>query len=327
MIPFSILDLATISEGHSLASALEQTRNTAIAAEAAGYHRYWLAEHHGMRSVASSATSVLLSHIGAHTQRIRIGSGGVMLPNHSPLVIAEQYGTLAELYPGRVDLGLGRAPGTDMTTARALRRQMNDSVDSYPNDIVELQRYLSDQEQPVLAIPGQGTNVPLWLLGSSLYSAELASYLGLPYAFASHFAPDDLIPAMQVYRDGFRPSKQQETPYAMAGVMVVLADTDEEAQRLFTSVQQKFRQMRTGENTPMPAPIDSMEGVWSESEKAMVNHILRYAMVGTPESVKPKLAQFIEQTGIDELIVSIPIHDPDARMHCLTQLAELRDSL
>lgn len=327
MIPFSILDLATIAEGHSTADALANTRKLAVAAEDRGYLRYWLAEHHGMHSVASSATSVLLSHIGAHTTTIRIGSGGVMLPNHSPLVIAEQFGTLAELYPGRVDLGLGRAPGTDMATARALRRHTDDAVDSYPNDIVQLQRYLSDIPQAVQAIPGQGTDVPLWLLGSSLYSAELSAYLGLPYAFASHFAPDDLPQAMTVYRNSFRPSAQLEQPYAMAGVMVVLADTDEEATRLFTSVQQKFRQMRTGENTPLPAPVDSMEGLWNDAEKMMVQHVLKYAMVGTIDSVRPKLQQFIDRTGIDELIVSIPIHDMAARLHSLELLAELRDSL
>lgn len=327
MIPFSILDLATIAEGHTTADALNNTRDMAQAAEQNDYHRYWLAEHHGMKSVASSATSVLLSHIGAHTESIRIGSGGVMLPNHSPLVIAEQFGTLAELYPGRVDLGLGRAPGTDMATARALRRNSDPAVDTYPDDIVQLQRYLSDDPQSVQAIPGQGTRTPLWLLGSSLYSAELSAYLGLPYAFASHFAPDDLIRAMRVYRDNFRPSQQSQTPYAMAGVMVVLADTDEEAKHLFTSVQQKFRQMRTGENTPLPAPVDNMDDLWNPADRAMVDHVLHYALVGTKESVREQLQQFISQTGIDELIVSIPIHDKDARLHSLKLLAELRDTL
>lgn len=327
MIPFSILDLATVAEGYSIADALANTRKLAVAAEDKGYQRYWLAEHHGMQSVASSATSVLLSHIGAHTKKIRIGSGGVMLPNHSPLVIAEQFGTLAELYPGRVDLGLGRAPGSDMATARALRRNTDAPVDSYPNDITQLQRYLSDMPQPIQAIPGQSTHVPLWLLGSSLYSAELSAYLGLPYAFASHFAPDDLQQAMAIYRESFRPSNQLEKPYAMACVMAVLADTEDEAARLFTSVQQKFRQMRTGENTPLPAPIDSMEGLWNPAEKMMLDHVLKYAMVGTVDSVRLKLQQFLDRTGIDELVVSIPIHDMTARLHSLELIAQLRDTL
>jgi len=326
MIPVSILDLATIAEGHTIADALTMTRTMAIAAENHGYHRYWLAEHHGMKSVASSATAVLLANIGAATKHIRIGSGGVMLPNHSPLVIAEQFGTLAELYGDRIDLGLGRAPGTDMQTARALRRHSDASVDQYPQDIRELQSYLSQQAQPVLAVPGQNTQVPLWLLGSSLYSAQLAAEFGLPYAFASHFAPDQLIEALDIYRRYFKTQSENAKPYAMAGVMVVLADTDAEANYLFTSVQQKFAQMRSGGNTPFPMPVDTMDGRWSVADKQMVDHVLKYALVGTKESVKPKLERFIEATGIDELIVSLPIHNNDARLKSLTLMAELRDS-
>jgi luciferase family oxidoreductase group 1 len=327
MIPFSILDLSVVAEGGSVAESLNTTRQMAVEAEKLGYKRFWLAEHHGMKGVASSATSVILSHIGAATSTIRIGAGGVMLPNHAPLVIAEQFGTLAELYPNRVDLGLGRAPGTDMQTSQALRRNNSSSVDQYPNDILELQGYLSHEEQAVIAIPGQNTEVPLWLLGSSLYSAEVAANFGLPYSFASHFAPDQLMQAMQVYKETYRPSEQHPSPHAMAGVMIVVADTDEEANYLFTSVQQKFKQMRSGGNTPFPRPVDTMDGRWSAADKQMVDHVLKFALVGSKETVKPKLQQFINMSGIDELIVSIPIHDSVARMHCLTLFAELRNEL
>jgi luciferase family oxidoreductase group 1 len=327
MIPISILDLATIGEGRSVAEALAMTRTMAVAAEKHGYKRYWLAEHHGMKSVASSATAVLLSSIGAVTKDIRIGSGGVMLPNHSPLVIAEQFGTLAELYGDRIDLGLGRAPGTDMNTARALRRNSDKSADQYPQDIRELQSYLSPQAQSVLAIPGQNTQIPLWLLGSSLYSAQLAAEFGLSYAFASHFAPDQLIEALNIYRNYFKASNDLAKPCAMAAVMVVLADTQSEADYLYTSVQQRFLKMRTSENIPFPRPVDSMDARWSMPEKHMVNHVLQHALVGTKESVKTKLAHFVLATEIDELIVSFPIHDNEARLKSLQLMAELRDSM
>ncbi len=240
--PFSILDLAPIAEGSSLADALDNSRKLAIQAEQSGYNRVWLAEHHGMFGVASSATSVVLGHIAAATSKIRIGSGGVMLPNHSPLVIAEQFGTLATLFPDRVDLGLGRAPGTDMATARALRRHQTSDVDNYPEDIRELQHYLGAPQagQNIIAVPGANTYIPIWLLGSSLYSAKLAGQFGLPYSFASHFAPDQLFDAISLYRSSFQASQQSQRPYMMAGLMAVIADSDEEAKYLFTSVQQQF---------------------------------------------------------------------------------------
>lgn len=323
-LPFSILDLAPIAEGASVADALNNSRRLAVQAEKSGYHRIWLAEHHGMHGVASSATAVVLGHIAAATSRIRIGSGGVMLPNHSPLVIAEQFGTLATLFPDRVDLGLGRAPGTDMATARALRRNLNSDVDNYPDDIRELQHYLAAPQagQNIVAVPGANTNIPLWLLGSSLYSAQLAAKLGLPYSFASHFAPDQLFDAINLYRSTFQSSMQCNTPYVMAGVMAVVADTDEEAAYLFTSVQQQFVNMRRGVNRPFAKPMDDLSLICSDADQAMLSNILRYAVVGSQQSVTDKLSQFIEATKVDELIVSMPIHDIKARLTSAEMLAE-----
>ncbi|SHE47358.1 luciferase family oxidoreductase, group 1 [Marinomonas polaris DSM 16579] len=327
MVPLSILDLAPIAEGCSVADSLAMSRRMVVAAEELNYARFWLAEHHGMAGVASSATSVVLSHLGAATSKIRIGSGGVMLPNHSPLVIAEQFGTLAELYPGRIDLGLGRAPGTDMQTARALRRNMDASVDSYPDDILELQRLLGGGNQGVMAVPGRNTNIPLWMLGSSLYSSQVAAEFGLPYSFASHFAPDQLIQALTVYRRNFKASEQLSKPHTMAGVMAVVADTDEEAKYLFTSAQQQFVNLRRSRNLPFARPVDSMDGIWSPSEKHMVEHMLQYAVVGSKESVAFQLSSFIDLTKVDELIISMPIHDSEARLKSLRLMAEVRDSL
>jgi luciferase family oxidoreductase group 1 len=327
MIPFSILDLAPVTEGNSIADSLAISRKMAIAAEERNYLRFWLAEHHGMAGVASSATSVVLSHLGAFTSTIRLGSGGVMLPNHSPLVIAEQFGTLAELYPNRIDLGLGRAPGTDMQTARALRRNMDASVDDYPENVLELQRLLDDGDKGIIAVPGQHTQVPLWMLGSSLYSAQVAAEFGLPYSFASHFAPDQLIQALTLYRRRFKPSEQLAKPHTMAGVMAVVADTDEEARFLFTSAQQKFVDMRRSLNRPFPRPVDSMDNIWSPSEKHMIEHMLQYAVVGSKASVAFQLSSFIDITKIDELIVSMPIYDEEARLKSLGLMAEVRDSL
>ncbi|MBL0374626.1 LLM class flavin-dependent oxidoreductase [Rhizobium sp. KVB221] len=327
MIPFSILDLATVAEGSSIPEALENTRQMATRAEELGYTRYWLAEHHGMPAVASAATAVLIGHVGAATSRIRIGSGGVMLPNHSPLVIAEQFGTLASLFPGRVDLGLGRAPGTDMRTARALRRDLEAGANGYPQDVLELQSYLAPATDgtQVLAVPGHGTEVPLWILGSSHYSAHLAGMLGLPYAFASHFAPDALYEALAIYRERFTPSTQLDKPYAMVGIMGVIAATDEEAAYQFTSSQQQFVNLRRNVRGPFPKPIASMDGFWSENERFGVEHALSCAVVGSPETARAKLALFLESTGADELIISTPVHDFQTRLRSIEHFAAMRD--
>lgn len=325
MIPFSILDLSPVGEGYSVRDALDQSRRMAIKAEEQGYRRVWLAEHHGMPGIASAATSIVIAHVGAATKKIRVGSGGVMLPNHSPLVIAEQFGTLEALLPGRVDLGLGRAPGTDMRTASALRRNMDAGAENFPQDIVELKHLLGTpiENQAIIAVPGTEANVPLWLLGSSLYSAHLAAALGLPYAFASHFAPDMLMDAIAIYRERFQPSPELDKPYVMVGVMGVAADTDDEAERLFTSSQQQFVNLRKNVRTRFPKPLDSMDGFWTPMEKMSVEHTLRYAAVGSVPTIEAKLKDFLAETGADELIVSMPIHDIDARLHSVELFASL----
>jgi luciferase family oxidoreductase group 1 len=325
MIPFSILDLSPIGEGYSVREALDQSRRLAIKAEAEGYNRVWLAEHHGMPGIASAATSLVIAHVGAATKTIRVGSGGVMLPNHSPLVIAEQFGTLEALLPGRVDLGLGRAPGTDMRTASALRRNMDAGAENFPNDILELKHLLGTpvENQAILAVPGTEANVPIWLLGSSLYSAHLAAALGLPYAFASHFAPDMLLDAIAIYRERFQPSADLDKPYVMVGVMGVAADTDAEAEKLFTSSQQQFVNLRKNVRTRFPKPVDSMEGHWTPMERMNVEHTLRYAAVGSPKTIKAQLSEFLGETQADELIVSMPIHDIDKRLHSVELFASL----
>jgi len=325
MIPFSILDLSQISEGGSTSDALANSARMAQAAEAAGYYRYWLAEHHGMPGIASAATSIVIAHVGAATKTIRIGSGGIMLPNHSPLVIAEQFGTLEALNPGRVDLGIGRAPGTDMMTARALRRNMEAGVESFPNDILELQHLLGepDEGQRILAVPGANSHVPIWLLGSSLYSAQLAAQLGLPYAFASHFAPELLFDALQLYRTHFRPSAVLNKPHTMVGVMGVAADSDAEAEYLYTSMQQSFANLRRNVRLPFPKPSYDAVATLTPEETAMIDHMLRYAMVGSPATIEKRLGSFLEQTGADELIVSMPIHDIAARLKSVELFAGL----
>src|ERR1700678_4310056 len=269
MTELSILDLVRVTEETDARGALDNARDLAAHAEAWGYKRFWVAEHHNMAGIASAATSIVISHIAAGTRRIRVGSGGIMLPNHAPIVIAEQFGTLESLYPGRIDLGLGRAPGTDQLTVRALRRDPA-GADSFPHDVVELLYYFgaATQQQAIRAVPGAGLNVPIWLLGSSLFSAELAAALGLPFAFASHFAPDAMMAALHVYRSQFKPSAQLDRPYAMLGLTICAADTDAEAARLFTSLQQQWTLLRRGSPAPLPPPLDSMDGHWSPAEKA-----------------------------------------------------------
>lgn len=324
-VPFSILDLSQISEGSGVSDALANSARLAQAAEANGYHRYWLAEHHGMPAIASAATSIVIAHVGQATRTIRVGSGGIMLPNHSPLVIAEQFGTLEALFPGRVDLGLGRAPGTDMMTGWALRRNMDQGVDGFPQDILELQAYLGApaEGQRILAVPGMNANVPLWLLGSSLYSAQLAAMLGLPYAFASHFAPELLFDALHIYRTQFKPSDVLQKPHTMVGVMGVAADTDAEAAFLYTSMQQSFANLRRNARKPFPKPSYEAVAELTPDETAMIDHMLQYAMVGAPATIEADLGRFLEKTQADELIISMPIHDIGARIRSLELFAGL----
>ncbi|MFO1219967.1 MAG: LLM class flavin-dependent oxidoreductase [Burkholderiaceae bacterium] len=326
MVPLSILDLAPIVEGSDAAAALRHSLDLARHAEAWGYQRFWLAEHHNLDGVASSATAVLIAHVAGGTKTIRVGAGGVMLPNHAPLVIAEAFGTLATLYPGRIDLGLGRAPGTDPLTARALRRHLaSDAEDGFPRDVVELIGYL-EPPQPgarVRAIPGVGTQVPVWILGSSLYGAQLAAYLGLPYSFASHFAPDLLEQALEVYRATYRPSPRWPKPYAMVGVNVVVADSDAEGARLLTSIEQRFLGMQRGERGPLPKPVDTMDALWSEHERAGVMRMLAATASGGPQKVRRELQAIIARTHADELIVAGAIHDHAARLRSYELLAGL----
>jgi luciferase family oxidoreductase group 1 len=325
-IPFSVLDLAPVPEGSNVADSFRNTLELARRAEALGYTRFWLAEHHNMRGIASSATAVLIGHVAGGTKTIRVGSGGVMLPNHSPLVVAEQFGTLAALHPGRIDLGLGRAPGTDQLTMRALRRNFVAANEDFPRDVAELRAYFEPARpgQPVSAVPGEGLRVPLWLLGSSLYSARLAAELGLPFAFASHFAPDYLLHALEVYREGFRPSDDLKEPYALACLNVFAAETDEEARRLFTSVQQAFVNLRRGRPGKLPPPADAPEGFASELELAGVEHALRYSAVGSAETVRAGLEAFAELTRADELMLTSQIYDPAARLRSFEIVAAVR---
>jgi luciferase family oxidoreductase group 1 len=325
MVPFSILDLSPVAEGTTISQSFAASKRMAQKAEEFGYTRFWMAEHHGMPGVASAATSVILGQIGAVTKTIRIGSGGVMLPNHAPLVIAEQFGTLEALFPGRVDLGLGRAPGTDMRTAQALRRNLDAGANSFPNDVVELQQLLGTpiENQAILAVPGNNSHIPIWLLGSSLYSAQLAAMLGLPFAFASHFAPDMLLDAIAIYRDRFQPSSELDKPYVMVGVMGAVSETDEEARYHFTSAQQQFVNLRRNVRGPFPRPVKDMDAFWSPMEKMNVEHTLRYAVVGSPATAEAQLNEFLKETEADEVIISMPIHDIEARLKSVELFAGL----
>ncbi len=321
---FSILDLSPIIQNSTAGQALANSLDLAQHAERWGYHRYWLAEHHNMPGIASAATAVAIGYVAGGTSTIRVGSGGIMLPNHAPLVIAEQFGTLESLYPGRIDLGLGRAPGTDQMTARALRRDMAQSVDTFPNDVRELQHYF-DEAQPhqrVRAVPGVGLHVPIWLLGSSVYSAHLAAQLGLPFAFASHFAPDLLLDALQIYRDNFEPSETLAQPYAMAGVNVFAADLQSEAERLFTSIQQSFINLRRGNPGQLPPPLEGNERPWSEFEQQNIDHALAFSFVGTLETVRESLENFVAQTGVNEVMITGMIYDHAARLRSFELAAQ-----
>lgn len=322
-MPVSVLDLATIVEGETPSGAFKRSLTLAQAAEKAGYTRYWFAEHHNMESVASAATAVLIGYVAGGTTSIRVGAGGVMLPNHAPLIIAEQFGTLASLYPERIDLGLGRAPGTDPVTSWALRRSLKNEVDDFPNDVMELLGYLGPRnpDARVRAIPGEGTGVPIWLLGSSTYSAQLAAVLGLPFAFASHFAPTHLYDALQLYRSQFKPSLYLKEPYSMACVNVVAAATNEEAEYLSTSFYQMALGMIRNKRRPLQPPIQTMNGVWTEPEKAAVQHMLQYAFTGSAETVMDGLQSFVLTTGITELMITSHLYDLQAKIACYELVA------
>ena len=326
VLPVSILDLAPIVEGGSPAEALRNSLDLAQHAERWGYNRFWVAEHHNAAGIASAATAVVIAHVAAGTTTIRVGAGGIMLPNHSPLVIAEQFGTLAALHPGRIDLGLGRAPGTDQLTLLAMRRTPG-SAETFPQDVLELQALLGDPTpgQSVQAIPGAGSHVPLWILGSSLFGAQLAALLGLPYAFASHFAPDELLPALDIYRSEFRPSRQLQRPYAMVAANVIAADSDRDAQRLFTSQQQSFTNIFRARRGRLPPPIDDIETYWSPAEKAQVTRMMSRSFVGSADTVRTGVQGFVDETGADELIVAAAIHDHDARLTSYEILAGIRN--
>ena len=329
MAALSILDLAPVPEGSSVTQALANTVDLARHAEQLGYRRYWLAEHHNMPGIASAATSVVIGHVAAGTKTIRVGAGGIMLPNHSPLVIAEQFGTLAALFHGRIDLGIGRAPGTDMATARALRRNLEAGVDNFPQDVVELMEYFAPAlpEQRVRAVPGEGEDVKVWILGSSTYGAQLAAMLGLPYAFASHFAPAQMEHALDIYRSRFQPSQQLPEPHVMLGLNVFAADTDEEAMLLFSSLQQAFVNLRSGRAGRLPPPVANYEETLETMPRAMLDQALSCSVVGSPETVREGVAAFLERTGADELMVTAQIYDHQARKRSYRILAEVHEAL
>jgi len=325
MIPFSVLDLSPIVQGGDAAQSFRSTVDLAQHAEGWGYRRYWLAEHHGMPGIASAATAVLIGQVAAHTRRIRVGAGGIMLPNHSPLVIAEQFGTLESLFPGRIDLGLGRAPGSDQATARALRRKLEEDVDEFPQDVVELINYFEPAEpgQSIRAVPGAGLRVPVWILGSSLFGAQLAAHLGLPYAFASHFAPAQMMAACETYRKLFRPSRFLAQPYVMLGLNVFAADTDAQAQLLFTSLQQAFINLRSGRPGLLQPPVEGYASRLNPAEMSMIKQALSCTVVGDPQTVRQGLEDFVARTGADELMITAQIFDHQARLRSYQIAAEV----
>jgi len=328
-IPFSVLDLSPITQGGDAGLSLRNTQDLARHAERWGYRRYWLAEHHNMPGIASAATSVVICHVASGTSTIRVGAGGIMLPNHSPLVIAEQFGTLEALFPGRIDLGLGRAPGSDQITARALRRNLDSDPDAFPQDVIELQQYLAAPEsgQRVTAVPGAGSRVPLWILGSSLFGAQVAAALGLPFSFASHFAPGMMMQAIGIYRSGFRPSGQLDRPYVMLGFNVFAADTDTQARLLATSMQQAFVNLRSGRPTQLPPPSEGYESGLPPAAQAMLADVLASSAIGSPDTVRRSIAAFIERTKPDELILTSQIFDHSARLHSYEIAADIQRSL
>lgn len=328
-IPFSVLDLAPVPDGQDVGEAFRRSLDLARLAEKRQYHRYWLAEHHNMVGIASAATSVLIGYLAANTTTLRLGSGGVMLPNHSPLVIAEQFGTLETLYPGRIDLGLGRAPGSDQRTMQALRRHMSGDIDNFPRDVLELVSWFDAREANpgVRPVPGYDTKVPVWLLGSSLYSAQLAAQLGLPFAFASHFAPDMLFQALQLYRTQFVPSERLAKPYAMVCINIVVADSNRDAEFLFTSMQQAFVRLRRGETGLLPPPVESMDTLWSGGEKYGVEKALNLSLVGDKTKVRHGLISLLRETQADEIMVNGQIFDNDARLYSFELAMNVRESL
>lgn len=329
MIPFSVLDLSPVTQGSNPAQSLRNTLDLARNAEALGFNRYWLAEHHSMPGIASAATSVVIGHVVAGTSRIRVGAGGIMLPNHSPLVIAEQFGTLEALFPGRIDLGLGRAPGSDQLAARALRRNLATNPDEFPNDVIELMHYLgaSQPGQQVIAVPGMNSHVPLWILGSSLFGAQVAAALGLPFAFASHFAPAMMVEALDIYRARFRPSAQLDKPYVMLGFNVFAADTDQEAQLLATSMQQAFVNLRTGRPSQLPPPVEGYANQLPAAARAMLDEVLSCSAIGSPATVRATIAKFIERHQPQELMITSQIFDHAARLHSYKITAQVRDQM
>lgn len=329
MIPFSVLDLCPVLQNQPIAQAFKDSAELAQLAEKLNFKRFWLAEHHNMPGIASAATSLAISHVANATKHIRVGSGGIMLPNHSPIVIAEQFGTLASIYGDRIDLGVGRAPGTDPTTAAALRRHLDAELDDFPEDVLELQQLLGPKEQgqAITAIPGVDTQIPIWLLGSSLYSASLAASLGLPFAFASHFAPDYLNRALALYKTQFKPSKHLQKPYAIAAIAAVVADTDEEANYQFSSMLQQTVAIHKNQPVALPLPHKDIDSLFTANELASARHSLSEAAVGSVETVKQKIKTFIDRTQVDELMLTARIYDKEARLYSLSKLAEIRDSL